>query len=811
MKKLHVCAAPALLGIVFGSTSVAEANLALSLNANASISALSAQLLKKPRSQAGTKVNVWDCDPPLPAVTGVHYFLYNLDGNNNPLPQNDLVMTMRGARFGPGYGGALDLLVRPGGPGTPTQYVKPNTQTQLYDLNGFEELGLARLTFTLSDNPGFINQISDIEVDYDAQDINHQPSNERGFEHARFTTEYVSNTPAADARIARGLMTAVVPAAYNGLAPAGQPFVDGFLDFGNGNIASGANVFTATVATDPLQQVWISTVAGLWDEAVRWQDGEIANGTDVTARFNAVDQVSIVDVTLTENRFVRALEFGDTAPATAGGYRLQGNQITLTSATPAITIGAFEPTSRARLDTVLGGTSGVTIIGGNVQTSVAAGGLWLTAANTYSGGTTINNATVYLGAPGNSIAAASFGAPTSNVVLNGYNFIGNATIGTNGGIVLNHDFVARAGSNTTFLMGNRCDFGIPSGNPSVPGNKRFVTGSGNVTLTGAATGTGLRVYSDFTGFNGKLVFNGSGTIQPFVNGGFIGTGFGSAAVVVDGSAVLAFQTSGGGTTTIYMGSLAGASGTAGINPSNIGPVNLSIGALNTSTTFNGFIAGANGLTKVGTGTLALGGNNSYTGTTTVMSGILSMTQSGRGVLLNGIGTTGGADIRGGKLRFTYNSPPMSPAMIVESLLTAGYAQANRFSSGALRSVGIPGDRVLGWRDDKDTRQLDVAYTISGDADVDFDVDFDDLVVLAQSYNLTDKEWDDGDFNYDNQVNFNDLVPLAQNYNQSLSSDELGMLGADFAADWARAMSFVPEPGTMGVFSLGVVSLLRRRR
>ncbi|HEY7120281.1 MAG TPA: Ig-like domain-containing protein, partial [Tepidisphaeraceae bacterium] len=60
------------------------------------------------------------------------------------------------------------------------------------------------------------------------------------------------------------------------------------------------------------------------------------------------------------------------------------------------------------------------------------------------------------------------------------------------------------------------------------------------------------------------------------------------------------------------------------------------------------------------------------------------------------------------------------------------------------------------------------FSLSGDANHDRSVDFNDLVVLAQNYNTTGgKTFDLGDFNYDGNVDFNDLVNLAQNYNKTL--------------------------------------------
>ncbi|HEY7119260.1 MAG TPA: hypothetical protein VH475_21905, partial [Tepidisphaeraceae bacterium] len=60
------------------------------------------------------------------------------------------------------------------------------------------------------------------------------------------------------------------------------------------------------------------------------------------------------------------------------------------------------------------------------------------------------------------------------------------------------------------------------------------------------------------------------------------------------------------------------------------------------------------------------------------------------------------------------------------------------------------------------------FVLGGDANRDRHVDFNDLVVLAQHYNVTGGQtWITGDFNYDGNVDFNDLVILAQRYNTQL--------------------------------------------
>jgi hypothetical protein len=55
------------------------------------------------------------------------------------------------------------------------------------------------------------------------------------------------------------------------------------------------------------------------------------------------------------------------------------------------------------------------------------------------------------------------------------------------------------------------------------------------------------------------------------------------------------------------------------------------------------------------------------------------------------------------------------------------------------------------------------YALNGDANLDGQVNFADLLLLAQNYGKTSANWDQGDFNYDGKVGFDDLLLLAQNY------------------------------------------------
>jgi hypothetical protein len=100
--------------------------------------------------------------------------------------------------------------------------------------------------------------------------------------------------------------------------------------------------------------------------------------------------------------------------------------------------------------------------------------------------------------------------------------------------------------------------------------------------------------------------------------------------------------------------------------------------------------------------------------------------------------------------------------------------------------------------------------LDGDANFDFAVNFADLIVLAQNYNLSAKKWTEGDFTGDELVDFADLIPLAQNYQSNPLLTGLPG-GESFAADWALAQSLVPEPTSMLALATGVVAFGRRRR
>jgi hypothetical protein len=109
-----------------------------------------------------------------------------------------------------------------------------------------------------------------------------------------------------------------------------------------------------------------------------------------------------------------------------------------------------------------------------------------------------------------------------------------------------------------------------------------------------------------------------------------------------------------------------------------------------------------------------------------------------------------------------------------------------------------------------TLTLIARVALGGDANLDSEVDFNDLVPLSQHYNLPLNDgdgWGQGDFNGDRRVDFDDLVVLAQHYN----SPEAGgpSFTSAFAADTGRAFATVPEPRGVTLLAAAAFAALSR--
>jgi outer membrane autotransporter protein len=229
---------------------------------------------------------------------------------------------------------------------------------------------------------------------------------------------------------------------------------------------------------------------------------------------------------------------------------------------------------------------------------LGSGTVILTGANTYTGGTTISAGTLQLG------DGVTNGSITGDVTDNGtlaFDPNGSVTIGAAIGGTGN---LVKLGTGTVILTGTN----TYSGGTTIDSGTLVI---GDNTASGSITGDVLD--------NGTLVFNRPDTVT---FGGAI-TGGGKMVKSGAGALILTGTNTYSGGTTISQGMLQLGDGiTNGSITGNVVDNGTLEFDLVSQLTFSGAISGTGGLTQIGVGTVTLAGNNTYTGTTNVASGIL---------------------------------------------------------------------------------------------------------------------------------------------------------------------------------------------
>ena len=288
----------------------------------------------------------------------------------------------------------------------------------------------------------------------------------------------------------------------------------------------------------------------------------------------------------------------------------------------------------------------------------------LTGDNTYTGGTIINAGTLQLGNGGTA------GSITGNIVDNGILAFNRSDSFTFSGVISGSGIVQQNGTGTTVLLGANTYAGITAINggvlsisqdanlgtpPGAPAANHLTFNAGRlqatasftlnpnrgITLNGGGgtfeiTGANLLAYGGAITGAGNLTKVGTGTLTLAGNNTYLGSTLVSAGILQAGSAT-AFSANSAFTVNSQLdlngfsntiGSLAG----NGIVTNNGGAsATLAVGNDNTNTAFSGSLQDGTstlGLTKVGTGTLTLTGENTYTGETTINDGTLQLGNGG---------------------------------------------------------------------------------------------------------------------------------------------------------------------------------------
>ena len=381
-----------------------------------------------------------------------------------------------------------------------------------------------------------------------------------------------------------------------------------------------------------------------------------------------------------------ATALGNTANTTAisggtldlGGFTVaQNGGLTLNGAT--LQNGVFSSSGGFNLQA---GTVNATLAGTGNLTKTTAGLLVLGAANSYTGGTTISNGTVRIdnagafGAGTVSIGGATLQAGTALTLANNVAMTSDTTFNSNGNAFSLSGTVSGTGNFIKAGAGNMTLSGANSWTGSTTLNAGQLTLGAATSLGNTANSTALNGGTlDLNGFtvtqNGGLTLSGA-TLQngTFSSSGAFNLQAGTVNATLAGAGNLTKTTSGlvilgaansyTGGTTISNGTVRiGNAGAFGVGTVGIGGATLQAGAaltvanniaMTSDTTFDsngnafslsGTVSGTGNFIKAGAGNMTLSAANSWTGSTTVNAGQLtlgtstSLGNTGNSVALNG--------------------------------------------------------------------------------------------------------------------------------------------------------------------------------
>jgi T5SS/PEP-CTERM-associated repeat protein len=376
----------------------------------------------------------------------------------------------------------------------------------------------------------------------------------------------------------------------------------------------------------------------------------------------------------------------------------------------------------------------------------------------------------------------------TNTISGGFSLLVGAFSGSTG-------MYSLSGAGTLSVGGGEWVGYSSTGTFNQSGGTNTLTSGSSLLVGGFGTSTGTYVLSG----TGKLSDNGGEFIGYSSSGTFNQTG-GTNTISSGNSLYLAYNsgstgtyTLGGGTATVTGSVYVGGTGSA---PGGTGTLTVNLGQLNVTGTVEVYQAGM----------------VNFDGGTSIIGGLAI--------------NTGGIVNVDGSFVIDYGSGP-DPITTIAGYLKTGYNGGAWNGPGGIDTsapLTVNGLQYgLGFADGADgvvaglsSGQIEVMYTLLGDANLDGTVNGEDFTILASNFNQPVTRWDQGDFNYGSVVNGEDFTLLAANFNQQVSggasAGDVAALDAFAAANGlSLPTSSVPEPALACIVPLAALPFLTSRR
>ncbi len=284
-----------------------------------------------------------------------------------------------------------------------------------------------------------------------------------------------------------------------------------------------------------------------------------------------------------------------------------------------------------------------------------------------------------------------------------------------------------------------------------------VTDSGGLTATSSVPVVVIAPFATQSGSTLNIALNPNGPVSISGSSGTITATQGGVQSTFTGITTIVVTDSGSGDTLDFNG---GITTPITFTAAQTSTINVNAGTLN----FAGAATISLGALNIASGALAAVPVNSA-----------SQTQ----LLLDSLTINGGAlDLTDNEMFITYGSGA-DPMPIIYTYLQSGYNNGNWNGPGIISTAAQTATNglkyALGFADGKDgvvaglsSGQIEIRYTLLGDANLDGTVNGSDFSILAGNFGLGYTNWDQGNFLFTPAVNGSDFSALSANFGQGMS-------------------------------------------